>query len=506
MPRSLGRRLFTGVAAVAAAAALTTPVYAAGPGVHLVAQDVTVAAGGTVPVSPVLFADKETTFTDASVTFELSDGLKGVSVVAQDEFTGCVSDGPAKLTCTQEEVVIYPDGIIGNFTADVTATAAALGATGTITLTFEAKGVAPVSHKAELAVAEGVDLEAGPAKELTRAPGAAFDATLEVRNNTDAVVHGAAVVFDTDYAIHATKQFSNCFYADGYLNVCTFDEELEPGTGYQVVLPYQLSTDVRAPGAAYGSFGWQTAGDWDDFRKYAEDLGYTPGDPGKGGKLELRALPAVQSLAKQTDTNPDNNWQSLDITVTGKNGTDLVSDGSTVTGAAGDTVTVPVGVHNDGPATLDFSRVGEPAAVVVVTIPTGTKVATVPDGCMKAEDDAFRTKPGALQYVCFSGYLFPVNTKIEWKFGLKITDVIPNAEGVIETNPACQCQIFSDDTNKANNLAKIVVNPADEGGQGGGLPITGPGAGLLAGGGAALVAVGAFAFFLTRRSRSSFEA
>ncbi|MET8148023.1 hypothetical protein ACIBSW_13910 [Actinoplanes sp. NPDC049668] len=510
MHRSLGRRVFVGAVGAIAAAALATPAYAAAPVIDVALPDVTVAAGGKTEIGPLLSSDKETTVLGAKAVYELSAGLEGVSFEAPEESSDCTSDGPTKFTCTANfETWISPDGVIGDFEAGIAATEAALGKSGTVKLTFSADGVAPITRTAELTVAEGVDLAAGGDKEISGKPGASFDASLQVRNNTDKVVRGAAVLFYTDYPFQSTKQFSNCFYSQGQVNACTFDRDLEPGASYQIVLPYKLRADTYAPGVVAGEFEWFTTGDYTDLIKFLDDNGYEgPGTAGDGGKLELRKLPAAASLGnhKQTDTTPTNNSQTLTVNASGKQGTDFAAIGANVSGGAGDTVKVPVGVRNNGPASLDRSRHGGPAVVAVVTIPAGTKVATVPAGCFKAEDDSVRTKPDALQYVCFSNPVFPVKTQVVWEFGLKITKVVPNAAGAIELNPACECDVFSRDINKSNDVAKIVVNPTDDGGSGGGLPVTGPQTGLIGAGGALLVAAGIAGFIVARRRRTRFEA
>jgi len=508
MRRSLGGCMLVGVAV--AAAALATPAHAAAPAIDVALPDVTVAAGGSTSIAPILFSDQETVVTDGAVVFQLSDGLAGVVLSTPDDFSGCTSDGPAKLTCTEfGEISIGPSGIIGNFVAGIAATEAALGESGTVKVTFSADGVASIARTVEVNVVEGVDLAAGELKEISVKPGKSFEASVQVHNTTDKVVHGTAVIFATDYPFLPTKQFANCFYAQGQVNACTFDQDLEPGATYQIDVPYQLRPDTYAPSAVAGEFQWLTAGDYTDLIKFIDDLGYEgPGTAGNGGTLELRQLPAVSSLArqKQTDTNPEDNWQLLIVNASGKQGTDFAAIGATVSAAAGATVKVPVGVRNNGPATLDRSRGGSSAVTAIITIPVGTKVVTVPDGCVKAEDDGMKTKPGALQYACFSDPLFPAKTQLTWEFGLKITRVVANAEGAVEVNPACECDSFSQDINKSNDVAKIVVNPTDTGGEGGSMPVTGPQAGLIGAAGALLVAVGIAGFIATRRRRTRFEA
>jgi hypothetical protein len=391
----------------------------------------------------------------------------------------------------------------------VTATKAALGETGKLTVTFTADGISAAKRTVDVNVAEAVDLAAGETQAVTVKPGANFGAPVQVTNTTDTVVHGTALLFGTDYAFASVKQFSNCFYADDLLNACAFDEDLQPGATYQVVLPYQLRKDTAAPGESFGEFEWLTAGDYDDLIKFVDDSGFDgPGDPGDGGKLTLKQLTGTKALAKQTDPNPENNWQDVEVTVVGKQGVDLAAIGATASGAAGDTVTIPVGVKNNGPASL-----GSQPAFALVTIPTGATVTTVPEGCFgNDEDGILEGDANAVQYACITDAVLPAGTTVTWKFGLKITKVVPNATGAVQLNPPCECDLFSDDTNKANDSAKIVLNPVagsgdgDSGGEGGGLPVTGPQTAFIGLAGALLIAAGVTGFAVTRRRRTRFEA
>jgi hypothetical protein len=511
----LGRRLLAGAAAAVAAVAVAAPAQAAGIAVELLIPDVTVAAGGNTFVSPILFAEQNAELAEAKIVYELSGDLDGVALAAPDQTGDCVSDGPAKLTCTPAWSSVGPDGGLTQFN-QVTATKAALGEKGKLTVTFTADGISAAKRTVDVNVAEGVDLAAGKTHAVTAKPGANFEAPVQVTNTTDTVVHGTALLFGTDYAFAGVKQFSNCFYDDDLLNACTFDEDLQPGATYEVVLPYQLRKDTAAPGESVGEFGWLTAGDYDDLIKFVDDSGFDgPGDPGNGGKLTLKQLTGTKALAKQTDPNPENNWQDVNVTVVGKQGVDLAAIGATATGAAGDTVAVLVGVKDNGPAALDQSQSGLAAALV--TIPAGATVTTVPDGCFRnTSDSILKGDPTAIQYACFADTVLPVGTSTMWKFGLKITKVVPNATGAVQLNPSCECDLFSDDTNRANDNAKIVLNPVagagtgsgdgGTGGEGGGLPVTGPQTAFLGLAGALLVAAGVTGFAVTRRRRTRFEA
>jgi hypothetical protein len=516
MHHPLGRRLAFGAVATAAAVTFAAPAYAAAPTVSMLVPDVTVAAGGATQVSPLMWADREISVNNPKETFELS-GVDGLAFADQEEFSDCVADGPQKLTCSLPfEIDLSTELTTGWFTPGITASESALGKSGKITTTFTGDGISAVTRTADVTVAEGVDLVAGKEMELSAKPGANFTTKFQVTNNTDKVVHGAAVDFSTDYAFAAPKQFSNCFYLADRVNACTFDQDLQPGATYEITVPYQLRKDMAAPGQAFGEVEWLTAGDYDDFVKYLADRGLKGfGDPGKGDALAMTQKSSIAALSKQTDTSPDDNWQNVTVKSIGKQGTDFVAVGATAKGAKGDTVTLPVGARNAGPATLDRSRSGEPAVAVIVTIPTGTAVTTVPDGCSKATDGSQQTNPKAVQYACYSNSLFPATTTVLWRFGVKLAKDVTNAQGLVEVNPPCECDRFSADLNKKNDTAKIVINPvaggggdggSGNGGQGGSLPITGPQSGLLGGAAAVLIAAGVVGFVLARRRRTRFEA
>ncbi len=207
----------------------------------------------------------------------------------------------------------------------------------------------------------------------------------------------------------------------------------------------------------------------------------------------------------QADADPGNNWQPLAVKVTGKNGVDLEAIGATARGGVGTVVDVNVGVRNNGPATLDRTANGGAAAVVIITIPGGTTVVAAPYGCRIADDDSLRTGNGGLQYACFTDPELTSGGRLTWKFRLKITNFWPDASGFVEVNPPCNCDRFADDTDKSNNVAPILMNPSG-GGEGGGLPITGPQTTTIGAAGAALVAAGLLGFLLARRRRTRFEA
>ena len=131
-----------------------------------------------------------------------------------------------------------------------------------------------------------------------------------------------------------------------------------------------------------------TVAEFEDFNAYLQAGGYSVGKPGDGPVLSLPEAPSkVAARGFQADTDPMNNWSSMTIKVNGKNGADLVALGAQLTGEAGDVVKATLGVRNDGPAALDFSRGGSPVTKIDIAVPQGTTAVKVPEVCAPLEGD-----------------------------------------------------------------------------------------------------------------------
>ncbi len=276
-------------------------------------------------------------------------------------------------------------------------------------------------------------LIAGATQKFTAAPGDPFDVTLSVTNSGDTAVDGAVVSFDTVWSFEDQAQFSNCEYNEaGQVRACVFDQTLEPGASYRFVVPFRVRQDTYAPRTQDSFFQWLPA------------AGHTPaGTPGTGAALKLQE-------GDPLGESEDGDWQRATVTVTGTNGTDLVAIGGTASGGIGDTVEVEAGVRNDGPATLDFSRSGNPAGHVYIKIPTGTSIVSAP-GC---------TNVTMARVLCFTDYVFKVGQVKTWKLTLHIDKRVEGAAGLVEVNPECQCDTFLGDIDKSNNTKPLTVDVA----------------------------------------------
>lgn len=273
-------------------------------------------------------------------------------------------------------------------------------------------------------------LIAGGSQQITAAPGDRFDVTLSVTNTGDTAVDGAAVTFDTVWAFEDLEQFSNCEYDGGLVRACVFDQTLEPGKSYRLVVPFRVRADTYAPSSRHSYFNWQPA---------SEHAG--AGTRGTGSALRLQE-------GDRIGEGTDEGWQGFTLTVTGEKGTDLVAIGGTAAGWVGDVAEAEVGVRNSGPATLDFSRSGLGAATVVVRAPEGTAIVSAP-GCYHVT---------STQAMCETGYLFKVGEAKTWKLALRIDKAVPGAAGSVEVNPDCRCERFLDDADKSNNKTSLTVN------------------------------------------------
>jgi hypothetical protein len=469
--------------------------------------DTSVAAETAGKIVGVVFAAaEEVAIRDVVSTYEVS-GLAGVAVVSHDgsSATECTSPSADTLVCTSSEAAGIPPGggtSTGPGVLIAPVPGAVEGAAGTMEVTVEAAGLAPVTREVQVRVGEGVNLAAGPETEITARFGTAFTAPLSVTNAGETAAEGATVLFINDYGIRAGTRYSNCTYVEDDLRSCSFDQTLEPGLAYDATLAYKLAPDTEAPGLEGGDVIWFTPAEFEDFAGTLAAIDVPLGEPGDGDELELAEVAALRAGRVQVDTEPTNDTTFMSVRVTGSNPADLAAVGDTVTGARGTRVTATVGVTNKGPATVDSGRSGEPFNLIDVRVPPGTTAVAVPPACAPVVGDDVRPdragEPGARRYVCETGTFLLVGQTLGMDFRLRVDTATANATGTVQVNAGPLS-----DPNPANDTAKIVVNPTSAGGGGAGggtdddgLPITGApvttlvtvGLLLLVGGGAAVLA------------------
>ncbi|GAA4566245.1 hypothetical protein GCM10023176_16010 [Micromonospora coerulea] len=522
------RRWLAGLGVAGAfVAASATPAAAEEPAVALglYFNDTTIAVGSEGKTeSPIVYASEPVVVNNLTVRYDYS-GLAGKAQLTPEIEGDCTTPAENVLVCQEHfEVGIDDWGMAGLLVVNIAPTDGAKdGDSGDLKVTVSADGVKSASHTAKVKIGEGVDLAGGPEVTRSAAPGGTFSAPLVLNNAGETSAKGAVVIFDQDYGIRTSKHYSNCTYANDWLRTCRFtDTTVAAGETFAASVPYSLAKDTYAPGAQYGYHNWMTVDEFDDFTAYLDSRGISIGEPGTDEALVLTKQPAAQAQSFQADPNPENNWSGMQVKVTGKNGVDLSAIGDELTGKAGDVVTATVGVRNNGPASLDFGRVGSPVTKIDVTVPTGTTAVQVPDNCLplKGDDSDWEEpgKPGAKAYRCLPDLFIGVGEEQTVEIGLRIDKVVPNATGTVTINAKCQCEGFQDDTNPANDTAKLVVNAAPGGGTGGDggigggagdggtLPITGSSTALIAGLGALLLAAGAGGYVVARRRKTRFVA
>jgi hypothetical protein len=158
------------------------------------------------------------------------------------------------------------------------------------------------------------------------------------------------------------------------------------------------------------------------------------------------------------------------------NPADLQVFGGSGSGALGDTVTIPVKVKNDGPASSPFTT-------LVVTAPTGTELVDVPTGCEFTTAGKVAKCEG----------LLAAHEEETGNFAFKI------ASTTIANDGKATISGTLDDPKPENNTAAIVITIGDGGG--GGLPITGVKVSVIGGTGAAVLVAGVALLLFARRRR-----
>ncbi|MET7747256.1 LPXTG cell wall anchor domain-containing protein [Micromonospora sp. NPDC005367] len=517
------RRWLAGLGVVGAfVAASATPAAAKKPAVELglYMTDTTIASGSEGKTeSPTLSASEPVVVHGLTVRYDFRD-LTDKVTVAPEIRSECDSSDAGILVCQDPfEVGLDEWGLAGLFAVTIKPTSEATdGDSGDLKVTVSAEGMTPASHTATVKIGEGVDLAGGTEVNLTTSPGSSFTAPLVLGNVGESTVKGAVAVFDHDHAIRTGKRYSNCTYEGDQLRVCRFTNEVASGETLTATVQYVLGKDTYAPGREHGYYQWMTPSEFDDFVGHLDSGGHSIGKPGSDEPLVLTKKAPVKAGSFQADVDPENNWSGMEITVTGKNGADLEAIGDKLTGKAGEVVTATVGVRNNGPASLDFGRSGSPVTKIDVAVPKGATAVEVPESCVPLKDDQGDWeqpgKPGADAYRCYPDFFLAAGEKQTVDIGLKVDAVVPDATGTVVINAKCECEGFTEDTNPANDTAKILLNPTN--GQGGGqgdgdddggsLPITGESTTLIAGIGALLLAAGVGGFVLARRRKTRFVA
>jgi hypothetical protein len=177
MQHLFARRL-TGVLAVASVLVATVVGPAQAGGIHrgdpisVAFPDIDVPVGGAAvdPLGPNLWSTGPTKLTEAKVTYNLS-GVAGVQLTPSKGGGKCVKPSPTRVACSDPRELSFEGETIEQYLPVVVTAAktAKTGDTGTVTITFSAKGLAPITGHSEVHIVDGRESLAvtGPMSTLT---------------------------------------------------------------------------------------------------------------------------------------------------------------------------------------------------------------------------------------------------------------------------------------------------------------------------------------------------
>ncbi|MET7964848.1 peptidase [Micromonospora zamorensis] len=320
------------------------------------------------------------------------------------------------------------------------------------------------------------------------------------------------------------ERYSDCTYTDYYPNDigkpyvygpsevnCIVPLTLEPGDGLllfddetgESLFNITFGRNLAGPENSYGSVDVALAGEERAAKNSARTKGTGPSFADTVRKLQTKGAKGnlAKQRAAQRELDDSNNYASFEFW-TKKNTLDVSVTASAVKGAVGKTVTVPYEVVNNGP-----SDGGGPS--VIITAPTGTVL--LPSDWCYTDGTEHEQLPESTKLRCNFESEFPATAsgwgRIKSTVQVKIKST-PGTDGTIVARSVTSAT----ESKPENNTAQIVITTGtggagdgdgdgDNGGSGGGLPVTGAPAAMLAGGGAAVLALGAVLLVLFRRRR-----
>ncbi|MGW6687414.1 peptidase [Streptomyces sp. NPDC054961] len=415
--------------------------------------------------------DRQSTY-----TVDLS-ALKGVADVAltKEQSNGCTL-AAAKVTCKDWSIWTHNSQVVS---LDLTAAKdSKVGTVVDLTMTGSAEGATFKAATTKVKIG-GPDLvlEEAPLKR-EMAPGQTQALPIVFSNAGTESARGVALKMDTTHGIDLVEKYDNCSYSvsddpgqpwnTGWgTTVCTFPDEIKPGTVYETAEPLTLKA---APHAFIESLTY-----------VLHENGDQPKAAGKlatsatGKKLKLEERPARAAALRSADLDPWNNYHEFDFSV--KNSADLAAGAVSLKGKAGDTLKAELGFQNNGPAWVAYLRSGEAVARTDIVVPAGAKVTKAPAECRGVEANGGYRKEnlGAPRYHCSTTHVIGEKQKFAYPFELKIEKVVEDATGSISVGQwgPEETTVPDWDPNKANNKAAFVINGKDTGTT----PTTGPSTG-----------------------------
>lgn len=379
---------------------------------------------------------------DVSVAVDASSlAGKATMVVTGD----CVSTGTLKVRC--DVGPLSGSESIDPFLLKPTAAAKA-GDTGAITYTATASDAPTVTKKTDVLVG-GPKLVSRPYPALKGiAPGAVFERTPAfVDSGTAPADKGVMLLVQDSEGVALPRDHSNCHYSDRPDGGawCRFDSPVAAGAAYETDAPLHY-TAAKDTMYGYNSYVvWPVGGTAPD----SFDPSAFP-RAGTGAPLGLKSVPAGSGFTGSGygtfATTQHADYQAL---------------GDTVEGKVGETVSITLGVRNNGPGRMDFLWMdATDSGTFVVTPPAGTTITGAP-GAGEQGDPGPRwnctpAKVGAKSYTCaVASTDFRPGDSVSQEFTVRIDRVVPGARGSVKAveNPAYPNR----DDDATNDTAEIAV-------------------------------------------------
>ncbi|MGW2572559.1 hypothetical protein [Streptomyces sp. NPDC001537] len=379
---------------------------------------------------------------DVSVVVDASSlAGKATMVVTGD----CVSTGALKVKCAVGP--LSGKESIDPFFLKPTAAAKA-GDTGAITYTATASDAPTVTGKTDVLVG-GPKLVLRPYPALKGiAPGAVFERTPAFANTGKASADkGVMLLVQDSEGVSLARDHSNCHYADHPEGGawCRFDTPVAPGSAYETSAPlrYTAATDTMY---GYNTYvAWPVGGTAPD--------SFDPSDfphTGTGTPLGLKSVASGSGFTGSGygtfATSQHADYQAL---------------GDRVEGKVGETVSITVGVRNNGPGRMNFRWMdADNSGTFVVTPPAGTTIIGAPGPGEQGDPgplwNCTPRKAGAKSYTCSIGSTdFRPGDSVTQEFTVRIDRIVPGARGSVKAveNP----KYPNRDDDAANDTAAITV-------------------------------------------------
>ncbi|MER8224650.1 hypothetical protein ABTZ58_29510 [Streptomyces sp. NPDC094143] len=362
----------------------------------------------------------------------------------------CAPESEVRAVCAFPEMTEGTDTVAAATFGLRALPGADLGASGYVRYSATAGEFTSHAGETRVGLGNGPDLGLSQApyqRDLKPGTGTSVPAT--VSNTGNRTAERTLMWISASYGLRFEERHANCEYRDhttGTGALCVLDEAVAPGQRYTMTT--RLGVGRKA---MYERFDQSVQPYSDEALKAAR--GEWTWSRGTGPELDLRPVATRAAAASEPDIDPQDNYQA--VILDARNTADLQLTGSRVRGAAGDTVTAAITVHNRGPAWVASLGAGASVATVRFRAPEGTTVGPLPeDRCRPAEDGA-----SPATYYCRTPIHLHDKASYTFEIPLRIDRVVRGAQTTVATlNDDPELSIREFDPNLRNNIARILVN------------------------------------------------